>query len=101
MKLTKTDKSDKTTKKPYFIYVLLTENNSLYCGYTDDVQKRFEKHKNGMGAKYTKSHKPIKILFQQEFPTKSDALKAEIKFKKLPRETKLKIIDGYLSLNEL
>lgn len=87
--------------KPYFIYVLLTENNSLYCGYTDDVEKRFEKHKTGLGAKYTKSHKPKEIVFRQKFNTKSEAMKAECKFKSLPKEKKLAIINGYLTLDEL
>lgn len=99
--MTNASQKNFTKDKPYYIYVLLTEDNFLYCGYTDDVQKRFEKHKNGLGAKYTKAHKPVKIIFQQKFPTKSAAMKAEIKFKKLSRETKLKVIDGYLTLNEL
>ena len=83
------------------MYVLLTENDTLYCGYTDDVQKRFEVHKSGKGAKYTKSHKPIKIVFQKEFETKSEAMKAEKKFKSLTREKKQKIIDGSLTLTDL
>ena len=87
--------------KPYFMYVLLTENDSLYCGYTDDVEKRFEKHKTGLGAKYTKSHKPKEIVFTKKFATKSDAMKAEYKFKKLDRKSKLMVIEGYLRLDEL
>ena len=87
--------------KPYFMYVLLTEDDYLYCGYTDDVEKRFEKHKTGLGAKYTKSHKPKEIVFTQQFSTKSDAMKAEYKFKKLNRKIKLDIIKGYLTLDEL
>lgn len=87
--------------KKYFIYVLLTENNTYYCGYTDDVQKRFEKHKNGIGAKYTRANKPIKIVFQQQFDTKSEAMKAEKKFKSLSRSQKESIINGYLILDEL
>ena len=87
--------------KLYFMYVLLTEDNFLYCGYTDDVEKRFEKHKKGLGAKYTKIHKPNKIVFKQQFSTKSEAMKAEYKFKKLNRKTKMDIIKGYLILEEL
>ena len=74
--------------KKFFIYVLLTERNTYYCGYTDDVQKRFEKHKSGLGAKYTKANKPVKIVYSEEFKTKSEAMKAEKKFKKLPRSKK-------------
>lgn len=80
--------------KKYFTYILLTEQNTLYCGYTDDVEKRFQAHLEGRGAKYTRSHKPIKIVYQKEFETKSDAMKEERKIKKLSRFEKLKLINN-------
>lgn len=80
--------------KKYFTYILLTEQNTLYCGYTDDVEKRFQAHLEGKGAKYTRSHKPIKILYQKEFETKSDAMKEERRIKKLSRFEKLKLINN-------
>lgn len=77
----------------HFVYILLTENNTLYCGYTDDVEKRFQAHMEGKGAKYTKANKPVKIVYKKEFPTKSDALKEEYRIKhKLTREEKLSLI---------
>lgn len=79
--------------KKYFTYILLTEQNTLYCGYTDDVEKRFQAHLEGRGAKYTRSHKPIKIVYQKEFETKSDAMKEERRIKKLSRFEKLKLIN--------
>lgn len=90
-----------TDDKFYYIYVLLTENNTYYCGYTDDVEKRFEKHKQGTGAKYTRAFKPVKIVYTEKFNTKSEAMKAEKKFKKLSRNNKEEIINGYLTLAEL
>lgn len=89
------------TNKNYFIYVLLTDKNTYYCGYTDDVEKRFLKHKQGLGAKYTKAFKPIKILFQKKYDTKSEALKAEKKFKKLTKDKKNLVVNGYLDIDEL
>lgn len=80
--------------KKYFTYILLTEQNTLYCGYTDDVEKRFQAHLEGKGAKYTRSHKPIKIVYQKEFDTKSDAMKEERRIKKLSRFEKLKLINN-------
>lgn len=80
--------------KKYFTYILLTEQNTLYCGYTDDVEKRFQAHLEGRGAKYTRSHKPIKIVYQKEFETKSDAMKEERRIKKLSRFEKLKLINN-------
>lgn len=80
--------------KKYFTYILLTEQNTLYCGYTDNVEKRFQVHLEGKGAKYTRSHKPIKIVYQKEFETKSDAMKEERRIKKLSRFEKLKLINN-------
>lgn len=80
--------------KKYFTYILLTEQNTLYCGYTDNVEKRFHAHLEGKGAKYTRSHKPIKIVYQKEFETKSDAMKEERRIKKLSRFEKLKLINN-------
>lgn len=79
--------------KKYYIYILLTEQNTLYCGYTDDVEKRFQTHLAGKGAKYTRSHKPVKIVYQQEFNTKSEAMKEERRIKKLSHKDKLELIN--------
>lgn len=79
----------------YFVYILLTENNTLYCGYTDDVEKRYQAHLDGKGAKYTRANKPVKLLWQKEFETKSEALKEEYRIKhKLTREQKLELINS-------
>lgn len=81
-------------EKRHFVYILLTKSNTLYCGYTDDVEKRFNAHVEGRGAKYTKAHKPIKILWQKEFSTKNEALKEEYRIKhKLTRKQKLELIN--------
>ena len=79
----------------HFVYILLTENNTLYCGYTDDVEKRFQAHLSGKGAKYTKVNKPVKIVWQKEFETKSLALKEEYRIKhKLTKKAKLDLINN-------
>ncbi len=80
--------------KKYYTYILLTEQNTLYCGYTDDVERRFQAHLEGRGAKYTKSHKPVKIVYQCEFESKSEAMKEEIRIKHLSRKAKLELIDA-------
>ncbi|HIS36055.1 TPA: GIY-YIG nuclease family protein [Candidatus Scatousia excrementigallinarum] len=80
-------------EKKYYTYILLIENNSLYCGYTDDVEKRFNAHLKGKGAKYTRAHKPIKIVYVKEFDTKSEAMKEEYRIKHLSRKEKLSLIN--------
>lgn len=72
--------------------MLLTEKNTLYCGYTDDEEKRFQAHREGRGAKYTRANKPIKIVYTKEFDTKSEAMKEEHRLKELSHKQKLELI---------
>lgn len=81
-------------EKRHFVYILLTKSDTLYCGYTDDVEKRFNAHIEGRGAKYTRANKPVKLLWQKEFPSKNEALKEEYRIKhKLTRRQKLELIN--------
>ena len=76
----------------WFVYVLLCSDNSLYTGATNNLEKRFTDHKNGKGGKYTRSHKVIKIVYKEEFPTQSEALRKENLIKSWPREKKIKVL---------
>lgn len=78
--------------KKYYVYMLLIENGAFYCGYTDDLEKRFKAHMEGKGAKYTRANKPLKIVFSKEFETKSEAMKEEMRIKKLSHKEKLTLI---------
>ena len=78
----------------YWLYILLTERNTLYTGICTDIEKRFAAHIEGTkkgGAKYTRANRPVKILYRQEFEDKSTALKEEMRIKKLSRAQKLKL----------
>lgn len=79
--------------KDFYVYILLTENNTLYCGYTNDVQHRFEQHKSGKGAKYTRANKPIEIVYSKLCADKIEAQKEERRIKKLSRLKKLELIN--------
>ena len=79
--------------KKYYTYMILTEKNTFYCGYTDNVKKRFQAHLEGKGAKYTRANKPVKLVYQKEFDTKSNAMKEEAWIKKLTHQEKLKLIN--------
>lgn len=79
-------------EKCFYVYILLTKDNTLYCGYTDDVERRFKLHCEGKGAKYTRAHKPVKIVYTKKYFTKSEAQKEEYRIKHLSREEKLKLI---------
>ena len=83
----------------YYVYLLQTEKNTLYCGIAKDVEKRFEQHKMGTkrgGAKYTSANKPIKIVYKKAYETKSDAMKEEARIKKLPRSKKIEIVHNFV-----
>ena len=80
-------------EKSFYVYILLTEDNTLYCGYTDDIERRFKLHCEGKGAKYTRSHKPVKIVYTKEFATKIEAQKEEYRIKKKKKKEKLKLIN--------
>jgi len=71
------------------IYILLCADGSFYTGATNDVQKRFLAHQAGKGAKYTRSHKPLKIIYSEEFATKSEALKREKEIQSWSRVQKI------------
>ncbi len=76
----------------YWIYILRCADDSLYTGIATDVRRRFQEHVAGTGAKYTRSHPPKKIVYQQKFPTRSAALKREMEIKHLTRKEKLTLI---------
>ena len=64
-------------------------DNSLYCGITNDIAKRIEKHNAGKGAKYTKSRRPVKLMAVSRGMSKSDALKLERYIKRRPAGEKV------------
>lgn len=78
----------------YFVYILLCRGGSLYTGSTNDVEGRFRDHLEGKGARYTKSHKPEKIVYREKFAAKSQALKRESEIKKWPKQKKEALIGG-------
>ena len=78
----------------YYLYILKTLDNTLYCGIARNVLARFEEHKAGTGAKYTRSHKPEKLVYVDIFEDKSSACKEEYRIKKtLTRQEKLALIE--------
>ncbi|RYL88171.1 GIY-YIG nuclease family protein [Sporolactobacillus sp. THM7-4] len=78
--------------KSYSVYILECSDGSLYTGYAADVRKRFELHRSGKGAKYTRSHKPLRIVYEEAFPDKSSALKREWEIKHLTKPEKQDLI---------
>lgn len=82
-------------KKKYYTYLLLTCQNTYYCGYTDDIEHRYIKHITGGGAKYTRANKPKNIAYLAEFETKSEAMKEEYRIKHLTRDKKEELVKSF------
>ncbi|KKU78454.1 MAG: Endo/excinuclease amino domain protein [Parcubacteria group bacterium GW2011_GWA2_47_7] len=76
----------------YYVYILLCNNNSLYTGITTDLKRRFAEHEKGTGAKYTRAHPPIEIVYKKKVSNRSLAQKREAKIKKMSRIQKLMLI---------
>ena len=76
-----------------YVYILKCNDETLYTGWTTDLDKRLQTHNSGLGAKYTRARLPVTLVYSEEFEEKSDALKREAAIKKLTREEKLKLIN--------
>jgi putative endonuclease len=76
----------------YTVYLLECVDGTIYTGIATDVIRRFEEHKAGKGASYTRSHKPKQILYTEECLDRSSALKREAEIKKLPRSAKILLV---------
>ena len=76
----------------YWLYILRCGDGSLYTGITTDVERRLALHRSGKGAKYTRGRGPLTVVYREEQPDKSAALRREAAVKKLTREEKLALI---------
>ena len=76
----------------YFVYMLRCGDDTLYTGFTDNVERRLAVHQSGKGAKYTRSRQPLRLVYREEVEDKSAALKREAAIKKLTRTQKLNLI---------
>lgn len=76
----------------WFTYIILCQDGTYYTGSTNDVKKRFKDHLEGRGARYTKSHKPVKMIYKEKFATKSEALKREAEIKSWPKAKKEELV---------
>lgn len=77
--------------KPWFLYILICADDSVYTGVTTDVRRRLKQHNEGRGAKYTRSRRPCDIIAAWEYEDRSAALSAEYRFKQQSHDEKIKI----------
>ena len=76
----------------WFVYLLRCGDGSLYTGSTNDVSRRLAAHQRGKGAKYTRSRLPVELVYQEEAPDQSAALRREAAIKRMTRQQKLGLV---------
>ena len=78
----------------YYLYILECSDQSLYCGITVDLNKRVVEHNSSpKAARYTRSRRPVKLVFSKKFENRSDASKEESRIKKLTRAQKINFLE--------
>ena len=86
------EKSSRQTSN--YMYILRCADGSLYTGWTNDLDKRIAAHNAGTGGKYTRSHRPVTLVYFECFSTKEEAMKREYAVKQLSREEKEALISS-------
>ena len=75
-----------------YAYMLRCGDGTLYCGWTNDPERRLACHQAGKGGKYTRSRLPVSLVYLEAFPSKREAMQREYALKQLSRAEKLKLI---------
>ncbi|WP_322014424.1 GIY-YIG nuclease family protein [Paraburkholderia sp. J12] len=86
---------------PWFLYLLECDDGSVYTGIAVDVAARFEQHANGMGARYTRSRKPVQVLASFELAGRAEASRAEYWVKRLKPQEKRALAAGARTLESV
>ncbi|MCI8209586.1 GIY-YIG nuclease [Pseudomonas sp. S25] len=89
--------SEPAVSKPWFVYLVRAENGSLYCGISDDPQRRFAAHQSGKGARYFYSSPAVALVYVEQCVSKGEALRQERLIKKLRKSAKECLAAGYCS----
>ena len=85
----------KEQRDDHFVYILRCADGTLYTGWTNDLEKRLQAHNDGRGAKYTRGRGPVTLVYHHSYATKKEALREEIRIKKLTRKQKEALINGF------
>ena len=80
--------------KRNYTYMVKCSDGTLYTGWTTDLEHRVKAHNDGEGAKYTRSRRPVELVYYEEYETKAEAMKREYSIKQLTRKQKEKLIEN-------
>lgn len=87
--------AQKTKSRRWFVYILRCGDGTLYTGITNDLKRREAQHNSGVASRYTRSRRPVKIIYQEACGSRSAALKKEYAVKSLSRKGKEEYIDRH------
>ena len=76
-----------------YTYIVRCRDGTLYTGWTNNLEKRMEAHNSGKGARYTKSRRPVKLVYYEEFETKEEAMSREYAIKHFKKSKKQKLLE--------
>lgn len=85
-----------------YTYIVKCADGTLYTGWTNNLEKRVKAHNEGKGAKYTRTRRPVNLVYYEEHDTKEEAMRREWEIKQMPRGRKDKLIaasDTYMKIN--
>ena len=75
-----------------YTYILRCADGTYYCGWTNNLDRRLKAYNEGKGAKYTRSRRPVALVYYEAFSTKEEAMRREYEIKQLPRKKKEELI---------
>ena len=75
-----------------FVYLLRCADGSLYCGWSTDPERRLDQHQRGVASRYTRTRRPVELVWTREFTTRSEAMREEVRIKRLPARQKRELL---------
>lgn len=87
-------------KKKNYTYILECADGTLYTGWTNDLSRRVKTHNQGKGAKYTRSRLPVRLVYYEQHPDASSAMRREAEVKRLSRAEKIRMIEDFRKRRE-
>jgi putative endonuclease len=76
-----------------FVYLLRCADGTLYCGWSTDPERRLRQHEAGTASRYTRRRLPVELVYTREFATRSEAMREEVRIKRLPARDKRRLCD--------
>jgi putative endonuclease len=74
-----------------FVYLLRCSDGTLYCGWSTDPERRLREHQAGTASRYTRTRRPVELVYTREFESRSEAMREEIRIKCLPAAAKRRL----------